>query len=163
MKFKILYILLILNLLLLIIGSSCASNMTDECENNAIAYSDDEIVSVSDDDIEVPSSVDVNSSRKVSIPITSNNSINKDDFSLKCDNEEINEFTVENKVILFDYDFNTTSKNLIINYKDFNHTVVLNRVYNAGFSVLNDSAEYFAGYFKFKILDIDSNMPLINK
>ena len=162
MKFKIINILLILSLLLLITGSAYASNMTDECDDATIASGDCEIVSNSDD-IEVPSSVDVNSSGKVSIPITSNNSVNKDDFSLNCENEEIEEFNVENKVISFDYNLNTTSKNLIINYKDINHTVILNRIYNAGFSVLNDSAEYFAGYFKFKVFDIDSNLPLANK
>ena len=120
------------------------------------------ITSVSAEDnitsFDVPSSVDVNSSKIVSVPVTSNNSIEKSDLSVKINQtqEDINDFTFSQSTISFNYNLNTSS-NLLIFYKNITKNVLINRIYNAEFVSLQNEAEYSSGNFTFQMLDTDNN------
>ena len=122
----------------------------------------------------VPSSVDVNSTKKVTIPIKLTDSVNyynlnKDNLTLTISYKEGNKtqnFEFINGTIYFDYDYDI-STSLIIKYMDenktLNTTIALNRIYNANVIVLNAEAEYASGNFTFKLIDKDTNEILVDK
>lgn len=130
--------------------------------------------------LEVPTSVNVNSTKKVVIPIKLTDQvktydINKDKLNLvlsyKKDNDTINktisEFELNNGTINFPYDIDATTCNVTISYIDENKTltknVALNRKDNAKIIPLNLKAEYASGNFTFKLVDVDTNETLGNK
>jgi len=133
--------------------------------------------------IEVPASVDVNSTKKVEIPVNITNGVDKktgsaDDFSISISYKEGNDTKVvnvsglkyENEKLLFTYELadNITSSNMTVTYNNNNGTktskkVTLNRVFNAKIEALNLENFYQDGEFTFKLTDIDTNKPLSGK
>lgn len=130
--------------------------------------------------LKVTTPVNVNSTKKVVIPVKLTDSvkdyaINKDNLSLvlsyKNGNDTINKtisgFEFTNGTIRFLYDIDATTCNATIRYVDGNKTLtgkgVLNRKDNAKIIPINLNAEYASGTFTFKLVDVDNNQTLGNK
>jgi hypothetical protein len=135
---------------------------------------------VGDYKISTPDSVNVNSTKKVIIPIKLTDSVDvydilKDNLTLilsyKDGNDTINKtvtaFELANGNITFNYDLNVTSSTLTINYLNENRTLTKNTtlkyVINAKIIPVNLEAEYASDKFTFKLVDIDTNETLANK
>lgn len=130
--------------------------------------------------LNVTTPINVNSTKKVVIPVKLTDSVKtydivKDNMTLilsyKNGNDTINKtvsgFEFNNGTIEFIYDINATTCDLTIQYIDDNKTltkkVVLNRKDNAKIIPINLKAEYASGKFTFKLVDEDSNQTLANK
>lgn len=131
-------------------------------------------------DLNLSSTINVNSTKKVVIPVTLTDQVNvyemikknlKIEMSYKDGNDTINKnnftFDLINNAIKFDYDINATAATLNITYTEGNKTyskkVTLNRIYNAKIEVVNNVNEYQSGYFTFKVTDKDTDLPIIGK
>lgn len=130
--------------------------------------------------LDVPASVNVNSTKKVVIPIkltdsVKNYDIDNDKLNLigfykdgnDTRNKTISGFELKNGNITFQYDLDVASCNLTIKYIDDNKTLTKNmtlkRVDNAKIIPLNLKAEYASGTFTFKLVDVDSDKTIGNK
>lgn len=127
-------------------------------------------------DLNVSSTINVNSTKKAVIPLTITDGVNVYDIikenltaviSYTENNETINKtiaFEYVNDTIKFDYDLNATTCSLNVTYTEGNKTyskkITLNRIYNAKIEILNNENEYQTGYFKFKVVDTDTNEPI---
>lgn len=121
-------------------------------------------------DLNVSSTVNVNSTKKVVIPVTLTDQVNvydiiKDNLTIVMSygNDTINNFTFDliDNAIKFDYDINATTATLNITYTEGNKTyskkVTLNRIYNAKIEIENNVNDYLCGEFTFRVTDIDTN------
>lgn len=129
---------------------------------------------------DVPSSVDVNSTKKVVIPIKLTDGVNVYGIdtnnltvivSYKDGNDTINKtisgYELVNGNLTYDYDLNVTTCDVNITYVDGNKTyskkVTLKRIANAKIIPINLEAEYASGNFTFKLIDLDANETLSGK
>lgn len=131
--------------------------------------------------IETSASVNVNSTKKVEVPINITNGINnteftKDDIKINVtykdgnDTKALaikgNDFEVVNGTIKFELENgDIQTANLEIIYQDDIHkNVTLNRIYNAQIIPKVTERDYASGNFTFLVVDIDAdNAPLVNK
>lgn len=145
---------------------------------NYTASSTEILVSVVGDKfIDATSSVNVNSTKKVSIPIKLTDSVNyydidKDKLALivfykngnSTLNKTISDFKFVNGTLTFTYDLNVTTATANIAYAEENKTltrnVTVNRIYNAKIEVVNAVNDYQTGTFTFKVTDIDDNSSI---
>jgi len=145
---------------------------------NYTASSTEILVSVVGDKfIDATSSVNVNSTKKVSIPIKLTDSVNyydidKDKLALivfykngnSTLNKTISDFEFVNGTLTFTYDLNVTTATANIAYAEENKTltrnVTVNRIYNAKIEVVNAVNDYQTGTFTFKVTDIDDNSSI---
>ena len=123
-------------------------------------------------DLSVASTINVNSTKKVVIPVTLTDQVNvydiiEDNLTVVMSYKDGNdtnktiEFNLIDNAIKFDYDINATTATLNITYTEGNKTyskkVTLNRIYNAKIEVVNNVNEYLCGEFTFRVTDIDTN------
>lgn len=129
-------------------------------------------------DLNLSSTINVNSTKKVVIPVTLTDQVNVYEMikknlnitlSYKDGNNTINKninttFDLIDNKIKFDYDINATTATLNITYTEGNKTyskkVTLNRIYNAKIEVVNNVNDYLCGEFTFKVTDIDTNKSI---
>ena len=80
-------------------------------------------------------------------------------------NVTVSSFSISNNTLYIVFgDGNFTKANLTIAYNDTTIlNLTLNRVYNVVITPINTTAEYQEGNFTFKVIDIDTNSPLVNK
>lgn len=130
--------------------------------------------------LSTPTSVNINSTKKTTVPVKFTDSVNyyditKNGFTLTASykdgndtiNKTISEFSFNNGNINFNYGLSAETATLIIKYKDENRTVIgnttLKRIYNANIITLKNESDYSTGNFTFKLVDVDTGDILADK